>query len=122
MNDWAPFLVSLATRRAIDRLRHRARTQERFRGIHDTPEPVGNTDCPVQTVWVRELLDRIRQEVGLLPGKQAEAIWLSGVEGLSHEQIAAFMQITTNEVGVLIHRARAHLRAALANTPRGRNL
>jgi RNA polymerase sigma factor (sigma-70 family) len=118
VTDWAPFLVSLTTRRAIDRLRRRVRTQQRFRGMDDVPEPTSHADCPVQAAQVRELLGRVRHELGFLPEKQAAAIWLSGVEGLTHEQISSQLQITKNEVGVLIHRARARLREALASNPR----
>jgi DNA-directed RNA polymerase specialized sigma24 family protein len=39
--------------------------------------------------------------------------WLSCVEGLAHPQIALQMNITTNEVGVLLHRARSRLGALL---------
>ena len=119
--DWAPFLVSLATRRAIDRLRHRVRTQQRFCGLDDAPEPSSYSDCPVQSAQAQELLARVRRELTSLPEKQADVIWLSGVEGLSHDQISAQLQITTNEVGVLLHRARARLREALASNPQRGN-
>ncbi len=117
--NWAPFLVGLATRRAIDRLRHRARTLKRFPAINDAPEPVSHGDCPVQTAQARELLGRVRDRLALLPQKQAEAIWLSGVEGLNHAEISEQLQVTTNEVGVLLHRARTRLRVALAINSEG---
>lgn len=121
--DWASFLTSLATRRAMDRLRQRYRDRARVAAV-DMPEPSSDAECPVGHASARELMDRTRAGLAVLPDKQAEVFWLSCVEGLSHQQIAGRMEIPPGEVRVLLHRARTHLRAVLdrsATTERDHN-
>ena len=42
VDDWRSFLASLATRRAIDHLRRRARTRNRFSALDGEPEPTAS--------------------------------------------------------------------------------
>jgi RNA polymerase sigma-70 factor (ECF subfamily) len=58
-------------------------------------------------------MDRVRAGMAELPDKQAEVFWLSCIEGLAHHQISDRMAIPPGEVRVLLHRARARLRAVL---------
>jgi DNA-directed RNA polymerase specialized sigma24 family protein len=55
----------------------------------------------------------VREAMTDLADKQAEVFWLGCVEGLDHHQISVHMQITPNEVRVLLHRARVRLAMAL---------
>jgi RNA polymerase sigma-70 factor (ECF subfamily) len=114
--DWGSFLTSLATRRAMDRLRSRYRVRSRVVALDGVPEPSSEADGPPQHAGAAELLDRVRQELAELPDKQAEVFWLSCVEGLPHRQIADRLQVPPGEVRVLLHRARTRLRAILAPT------
>src|SRR5262249_45196448 len=107
--DWTAFLVSVATRRAMDRLRRRYRSWRRAIPIDEVPEPSCEVDSPLQQAGANELLDRPRKAVAELSDKQAEVFWLSCLEGLSHQQIADLMQITSGEVRVLLHRARTRM-------------
>jgi RNA polymerase sigma-70 factor (ECF subfamily) len=111
--EWAPFLTSLATRRAIDRLRQRYRDRGRVIAIDGAPEPSSDAESPLGHARARELMDRVRVGLAELPDKQAEVFWLSCVEGLSHQQISGQVDIPPGEVRVLLHRARTHLRAVL---------
>src|SRR5258708_3052381 len=70
--DWASFLTSLATRRAMDRLRQRYRSQCRLIAIDRVPEPASEADCPIRQASATELMDRVRQGMAELPEKQAE--------------------------------------------------
>jgi RNA polymerase sigma-70 factor (ECF subfamily) len=112
VEDWAALLTSLAARRAIDRLRQRIRGRSAVT-LDSVAEPGSDADCPVQRAEASELMGRIQHWMTELPDKQAEVFWLSCVEGLAHPQIALQMNITTNEVGVLLHRARSRLGALL---------
>jgi DNA-directed RNA polymerase specialized sigma24 family protein len=56
-----------------------------------------------------ELFDRLRQMVSELPNKQAEAFWLTCIEGFSIDEISVLLSITANEARVLVHRARERL-------------
>ncbi len=111
--DWASFLTSLATRRAMDRLRQHYRSWTHLIPMDTVPEPASKAECPLQHASARELMDRVREGIAKLPDKQAEVFWLSCVEGLSHQQIGDRMQIPPAEVRVLLHRARTRLRAVL---------
>lgn len=109
--DWSSFLVSVASRRAMDRLRQRYRSRKLFIPIDQAPEPSNDLDGPFQQARARELLERVRHGMAELPAKQAEVFWLSCLEGLSHQQVAEQMEIPAAEVRVLLHRARVRLNA-----------
>jgi RNA polymerase sigma-70 factor (ECF subfamily) len=111
--DWASFLSSLATRRAMDRLRRRYRDRRHTSLIDGRHEPRGKVECPLRHADARELLERVREGMAELPAKQAEVFWASCIDGLSHQQIGESMGIPSGEVRVLLHRARARLRAIL---------
>jgi RNA polymerase sigma-70 factor (ECF subfamily) len=113
VDDWASFLVCLATRRATDRLRRRYRERSRFRSIDADIASSAGADCPIRGAIASELMDRVRAGMAELPPKQAEVFWLSCVEGLSHQDIGIQLRISSGEVRVLLHRARSHLREAL---------
>ena len=110
---WPSFLTSLATRRAIDRLRRRGRSHRLFVSLDDVPEPVAPGDSPVEHAQGAERLDEVRGLLAGLPDKQAEVFWLSCVEGMPHGDICEQLRISAGEVRVLLHRARARLRSAL---------
>jgi RNA polymerase sigma factor (sigma-70 family) len=117
--NWAALLVSIATRRSIDRLRERIAGRNRG---GDASAPVcvsasgASTSSGSAGVHVRELelRDTLRAGLARLPKMQAVAFWLRGVEELSYTEIAAELGIDANEVGVLIHRARASLKRHFA--------
>jgi RNA polymerase sigma-70 factor (ECF subfamily) len=115
--DWASFLTSLATRRAMDRLRQRYRDRARAIAIDSLLEPSSEAECPIRHASAKELMDRVREGVAELPDKQAQVFWLSCVEGLSHQHITDRLEIPPGEVRVLLHRARTQLRAILDRGP-----
>jgi RNA polymerase sigma-70 factor (ECF subfamily) len=111
--DWPALLVSLATRRAMDRLRQRYRSGRHSIPLDTVPEPSSEVDGPLQQARANELMDSVRERMAELPEKQGEVFWLSCLEGLSHQQIADRMQIPPGEVRGLLHRARTRLGAIL---------
>ena len=113
IEDWSSFLVSLATRRAMDRLRQRYRSRRYSISLDTVPEPASELGGPVQQARANELMERVREGMADLPDKQAEVFWLSCLEGLSHQQIADRMEVPPGEVRVLLHRARTRLSAVL---------
>jgi DNA-directed RNA polymerase specialized sigma24 family protein len=54
--DWASFLISLATRRAMDRLRQRYRDRARVVASGSLPEPSSEAQCPVGEASAQELI------------------------------------------------------------------
>jgi RNA polymerase sigma-70 factor (ECF subfamily) len=113
VSDWPSFLVSLATRRAMDRLRQRYRLGRRSISIDVVAEPSGEADNPLLQARASELMERVREGMAELRDKQAEVFWLSCLEGLSHQQIADHLEVPPGEVRVLLHRARIRLSAVL---------
>jgi RNA polymerase sigma-70 factor, ECF subfamily len=114
--DWGAYLTIAATRRAIDRLRERRRTRVVLSAAGPFPEPPARDSDPVDLAAAGELAGLVRLTLAKLPDRQAEVFWLSCVEGLSHDQIAAQMRTTPGAVRVLLHRARSVLTAALNRT------
>ena len=81
--EWRPFLVSLATRRATDRLRQHYRDRVRTVASDSRNEPSSEAECPVGHATAKELMDRLAEGIAELPRKAAQVFWLSCVEGLS---------------------------------------
>lgn len=101
--NWESLLRKIVRRKAIDRLRKRARFREitNEEGIEQIPE---REPVPL------ELSDRLLNALARLPGQQADVFMLSAIDGLSSKEIAALLGITSNLVDVLRHRARRLLR------------
>lgn len=106
-------LQRLATARAIDRLRRRYREAGRHSDV-----PAGaltdSSPSPGERAAASELLDTLRLALADLPEKQADAFCLHCLDGYSYAEAAALLGVSVDHVGVLIHRARARLREALA--------
>ena len=54
--------------------------------------------------------------LGELPALQSEIFYLAELEGWTYQQIGEAFSMTTSAVGVLLHRTRNRLRAALTTT------
>jgi RNA polymerase sigma-70 factor (ECF subfamily) len=110
------FLVTMARRRALDRLRRRLayhRTRDRFEtelkamygdeaGVHDFQPP--NSD----------LADLLHGVIGTLPVPQQEVVHLAFFEGLSQRQIAARKSIALGTVKTRLQLAHKKLFNQLA--------
>ena len=112
VDNWGGFLRWLAARRAIDMLRRRAR-QPKSADIEAVV--AGPADSPTTEVEFEDLVAAVRGELAKLPPQQAEAFWLVCVEERSYREVGDLMAIKTNAVGVLVHRARHHLRRVLSH-------
>lgn len=99
------FLCRLVTFRAIDALRRRK--------VHVELDPTRLLDgslSPSDQAIQREEDLRLRIMVAELPSQQAAVFCLSHFEGFSADEIALALEITTNAVGLALHKARAKLR------------
>jgi RNA polymerase sigma factor (sigma-70 family) len=121
--NWAALLATIATRRAIDRLRQRISARN-CRVEIEASEDLSVEGGPAGAqMGELELMDTLRTGLAILPEKQAAAFWLRSVEELSYVEIAAELGIDANEVGVLLHRARTSLqRHFAADRSAGREL
>ena len=112
VRDWGAFLGALAARRAIDCLRSRSRRRD-----ENVPaEAFDPAPDPCESAAGVELLERVRELLTRLPARQAEAFWLTAIEGWSAPEAAAQLGTSPGATRVLIHRARTSLAAALAPT------
>ena len=113
IRNWPAFLRWIAVRRGIDRLRRRQKSRL---GSNQDIESLARFDRPVSSsLELNELMDRLKAELATLPASQAEAFWLRFIEQMSYSEIAGQMNIDKGAVGVLIHRARAHVCRGIAD-------
>src|SRR4051812_13916514 len=103
VENWGALLHRLGTAKAVDRLRQRQRRRARQELVDF--EFVGSGEAePFQNAQAGELSERLRVALGRLPERQAEVFALHALEGWKHEEIARAMQISSDAVGVLLHR------------------
>jgi len=106
-------LVHLATTRAIDKLRQRSR-QEQRQTDWNAREPAAGEAEPIDQAHTSELAAQLREQIGRLPPQEARVFCLRYLNEMSYRQIARELNIAINVVGVSLYRAKARLRAALA--------
>ncbi len=119
VQNWRGLLQRLAVARAVDRLRLR----KRARLQSSTAELLQVQDGlppPTQDLEDAELASELREALGRIAPRQAEAFCLHCMEDCSYQEIAQALKISIDAVGVLIHRARKHLRELLAGSPASR--
>lgn len=69
---------------------------------------------PDHALHCKQLREAIDRAVATLPARQKEAFLLKEISGLDTAQLGRTMGVSTGNVWVLVHRARAAMRAALA--------
>jgi RNA polymerase sigma-70 factor (ECF subfamily) len=115
IRHWSAWLQRVATSRAIDRLRKRRRN-----GVEIHPDTMDSMASSFQEVShnmeAAERSDLLRKALVRLPANQAQAISLHALSGLSYQEIGAEMGMSSNAVGVLIHRAKGRLRELLEDS------
>jgi len=88
--------------------RDRSRQLRLYARINAEPVPVGTPD------GADEAHELVRAAVARLPEIDREAIMLVHWDGLTHDEVAAVLGLTTNAVELRLRRARARLRRDLA--------
>jgi RNA polymerase sigma-70 factor, ECF subfamily len=75
--------------------------------------------APENVVLSKETLLELDRALSGLPGRQRQVVTMRDVCGMSSEEVCAALEISPANQRVLLHRARAVLRAALAGYYRG---
>ena len=75
--------------------------------------------APESVVLSREILRQLDRAVSALPPRQRQVVTMRDVCGMSTEEVCAALDISPANQRVLLHRARAVLREALAEYYRG---
>ena len=104
-------LRTLATRRALDRLRKK-KSASRI----DQCDTVGREHEPSEYAVAAELDQRLRSSLAELPPREAEVFCLSVFEGYSSSEIAAVLGISRGAIAKSLCLARARLSLAFRNT------
>jgi RNA polymerase sigma-70 factor (ECF subfamily) len=68
---------------------------------------------PEERLLANETLAVVREAVDVLPARQREVFLLRDVEGWESDEVAAALELSAGNERVLLHRARAKVRAAL---------
>jgi RNA polymerase sigma-70 factor (ECF subfamily) len=105
-------LVRLATTRAIDGLRQRARVRKQQMSALEWQESPAGAASSDETERA-ELIGRLREAIAQLPEQEASVFCLRHLNEMSYRQIARELNMRVNTVGVSLHRAKARLREAL---------
>ena len=104
-------LRTMAMRRALDRLRRRKSTCELNGDQH-----VARDHEPNEYAIAAELDQRLRDELGKLPLREAEVFCLSVLEGNSSREVSRLLNISKGAVAKSLCMARARLSAAFGNS------
>jgi RNA polymerase sigma-70 factor (ECF subfamily) len=85
---------------------------ERFAGHWAVP-PANWAQVPEGRLLERETMDVVRREIDRLPATQRAVLTLRDVEGFDADDVCNALELTETNQRVLLHRARAKVRAAL---------
>jgi RNA polymerase sigma-70 factor, ECF subfamily len=85
---------------------------ERYPGHWAVP-PASWAGLPGERLLATETMDVIRREIERLPPTQRAVLTLRDLEGLSADEVCNALDLTETNGRVLLHRARAKVRAAL---------
>ena len=112
----------------FDELRKKKR-RKKVQGVQIDPiacegtelEPLAPAEDPAAPLRAREAKDAVHEALIELPVQVRKALELREFEGLRYREIGAVMDLSLNEVKVLLHRGRKLLARRLARTPIGRD-
>ena len=114
---FSALLVRIATAKAIDRLRQRYRNRRLCTTEIELSTLPAAISSPAEQAQNRELADQLRRALGRLPSDEAQVFCLRHLNEMSYRQIAKELGIKTNNVGVLLLRAKTKLRDILGAEP-----
>jgi RNA polymerase sigma-70 factor (ECF subfamily) len=83
-----------------------------FAGYWSIP-PSRFGDLPEERLLAAETTELVRRAIAALPERQQQVISLRDVEGWDSDEVCDTLGITAANQRVLLHRARAHVRAVL---------
>ena len=108
------WIASIANNHCIDLLRQRGRTEALFGDEKTEVEQLAATDTPVLNDLISlEQAQSLNAAVARLQVKYRVPLVLAYFNQLSYDEIAEQLKISRNHVGVLLLRAKQHLRADL---------
>lgn len=123
--QFATWVYSIATRRAIDHLRKRRRWFDRFLPFRtagedssvETLEPPSTAPGPRDQAESAEAMKRFERAIAALPPKHQAVLALREIENLSYEEIARTLKCRTGTVMSRLFTARRLLAKQLGDLP-----
>lgn len=111
------WLLAVAAHLCIDRLRRRALEGRLFSSADlDASELPARGPSPLQALLGQARRDELSRALDWLDGRYRAPLVLRFYAELSYQEIAESLAIRPEQVGVLLHRAKAKLRGRLAGT------
>lgn len=106
------WLTGILLHKIHDAFRRAAREPVLPADEHDALDTVDD-DTPDRALHGKQTREALLRSLALLPPRQAHAFVMWEVSGADAQQIGRALGVSVNNVWVLLHRARAGLRAAL---------
>lgn len=111
-STWA---ITLARRRAVDRVRHEQSQRNRVEDL--SHQPVGELVGPEDTVVSSLDTERITRALAQLPDDQREVITLAFLDGLAHGAIADHLDLPLGTVKGRVRSGLRRLRGLIGDSP-----
>lgn len=115
IRDFGALLRSIATRRAINRLRKNNRRQKRHIDHADCDQIEASQGKPTHRAEQLELADCLADALGKIGTEEAAVFCLRYLSEMSYAQISRELGIGLSKTGVLLYRAKNKLRVILQN-------
>lgn len=109
------WLLNMCRSRAIDHLRQRDRAQAHEDPVSLMTEALVDNDDPLQLALAFEAGSAVRQALAQLPRESQQLIALAFYRGLSHQEIAAHLNMPLGTVKTHLRRAQSLLRTAFGD-------
>jgi len=110
------WIASIANNHCIDLLRKRSKMAKLFGDEEAELELLESPDKPAETMLADlEDTNTLNAAIAELPDKYRVPLVLAYFNEVSYQQIAKDLSINTNHVGVLLLRAKQHLRSSIAD-------
>lgn len=107
------WLLGIARNYSVDQLRRRSTEQRLFASPENLPEPTAAGPSPLGELLAIERKALFRRALGQLSDDVRRVLELRYQDELSYQAIADAMNLSRNEVGVLLFRAKEQLRRIL---------
>jgi RNA polymerase sigma factor (sigma-70 family) len=108
---FGPWLVAIARRRIVDRLRHRGRVAAAETALEPEHETIAATGANIHVTVARRR--ELQEAIGALPAGQRQAVLLLKLRGLSLKEAALESGMSIAALKVASHRAIKALRVML---------
>ena len=112
MPQW---LYTVCRNRAIDVIRKESRVKQmpeidNETGFPSALEPTAQAPLPCQAIEASEAASGLLKQIATLPDRQQEVLRLKFHGGLSYKEIAEILELTSSNVGFILHTAISKLR------------